>query len=133
MNLAELTEVLEGVRKAQAKEGGENVAAALSKTDDKGLLVHDENLGTFTVVDFDVSVVAEAKGGAKGGLKVWSVGIEGNGGYTHQQSSRIRFSVPIRIPDGDQKKLAELVEKTKQARQRASERRANRPNSWLTR
>ena len=61
MNLAELTEVLEGVRKAQAKEGGENVAAALSKTDDKGLLVHDENLGTFTVVDFDVSVVAEAK------------------------------------------------------------------------
>src|SRR6478735_7061260 len=122
MNLAEfvdtaLTEVLEGVRRAQAKEGGENIAAALSKTDDKGLLVHDPHLGTFTVIDFDVSVVAEAKAGAKGGLKVWSVGLEGNGGYSHQQSSRVRFSVPVRIPEGDQTKLIELMEKARKARE----------------
>lgn len=43
MNLAEfvetaLTEVLKGVRKAQAKEGGENVAAAYQKQTTKDCL-----------------------------------------------------------------------------------------------
>jgi hypothetical protein len=53
-----------------------------------------------TVVDFDVSVVAETKAGGKGGLKVFSMGIEGGGERSSHEASRVRFSVHVRIPQG---------------------------------
>jgi hypothetical protein len=52
-------------------------------------------------VDFDVSVVAENKAGGKGDLKVWGVGVEGEAGHSNQQTSRVRFSIHVRIPQGD--------------------------------
>jgi hypothetical protein len=53
-------------------------------------------------VDFDVSVAAETEAKGKAGIKVLSFGgIEGGGGHTHQESSRVKFAVQVRIPNGD--------------------------------
>lgn len=65
------------------------------------LLMSGGNAGLFTVVEFDVSVVAEAAGGAKGSLKVWSVGIEGGGHRSNQETSRVKFAVQVKIPKGE--------------------------------
>jgi hypothetical protein len=107
MNLAEfvdesLTEILAGIRAAQKKEGGDAIGAEFPAFADKGkgLFVAGGTYGQFTVVDFDVSVVADTKAGGKGGLKVWGVGIEGEAGRSSQQTSRVRFSVQVRIPGG---------------------------------
>jgi hypothetical protein len=76
MNLLEfveqsLTEILAGVRAAQKKEGGAAIGAEMSGQPPKeSLLVNAGVTGTFTVVDFDVSVVAETSAGGKGGLRV---------------------------------------------------------------
>ena len=65
------------------------------------LLVSGGSSGTFTIVEFDVSVVAETEAGGKGGLKVWSVGVEGGGSRSDQQTNRVRFAVQVKIPEGD--------------------------------
>jgi hypothetical protein len=62
MNLAEfvdesLTEILAGIRAAQKKEGGGEIGAEFVGATEKGLLVTSGS-SQFTVVDFDVSVVA---------------------------------------------------------------------------
>jgi hypothetical protein len=44
------------------------IVAEMHAATDKGLLVHSGTSGLFTVVDVDVSVVAEDKAGGKGGL-----------------------------------------------------------------
>ena len=85
MNLAEfieesLSEILTGIRAAQEKDGGGNVGAQMYSATEKGLLVAS-GAGQFTVVDFDVSVVAENTVDGKGGLKVWGAGIEGGAGH----------------------------------------------------
>jgi hypothetical protein len=67
---------------------------------DKGLLMTGGSSGQFTVVDFDVSVVAKNKAGGKGGLKVWGVGLEGEAGRPSQHTSRMKFSVHLRIAEG---------------------------------
>jgi Trypsin-co-occurring domain 2 len=106
MNLAEfveesLSEILNGIRAAQKREGGDAIGAEMRTPELKGQLMSSGNpSGTFTVVDFDVSVVAETKGGGKGRLKVWDIGIEGEAGHTSQHTNRVRFSVQLRIPDG---------------------------------
>jgi Trypsin-co-occurring domain 2 len=64
------------------------------------MLVAGGTYGNFTVVDFDVSVVADTRAGGKGGLKVWGVGIEGEAGHSSQQMSRVKFSVHVRILEG---------------------------------
>ena len=105
MNLAEfieesLSEILTGIRAAQEKDGGGNVGAQMYSATEKGLLVASA-AGQFTVVDFDVSVVAENTVGGKGGLKVWGAGIEGGAGHSSQHTSRVKFSVNVLIPQGD--------------------------------
>ena len=107
MNLADfveksLTEILEGIRAAQRKGGGGAVGAEMYGTP-KGSLHHGGLSGLFTIVEFDVSVVAENKVGAKGALRVWGVGEVGGGaGLSNQQTSRVKFSVQLQIPRGDE-------------------------------
>jgi hypothetical protein len=113
MDLAEfveetLSEVLKGIRAAQGKEGGGAVGATgptLTAAAGSMLLPglgHD----VFTVVEFDVSVLAETSGGGKGALKVWSVGsLEAGGKRSDQHTSRVRFAVQLKIPPGDKSKL----------------------------
>jgi hypothetical protein len=106
MNLAEfveesLSQILVGIRAAQRKEGGGAVGAEMFSGPKNGSLVQGGTSGIFTVVEFDVSVVAETTAGGKGGLKVWSVGVEGEGKRSDQQTSRVRFGVQLKIPRGD--------------------------------
>jgi hypothetical protein len=81
MNLAEfveetLTEILSGIRAAQKKEGGGAVGAGGVVPTQASLLVRGPTLDdVFTVVEFDVSVLAETSKGGKGELRVWSVGV----------------------------------------------------------
>jgi hypothetical protein len=113
LNLAEfveetLSEILAGIRAAQKKGGGGAVGAVgvsawtpnyhISSLLASGRSEDD----VFTVVEFDVSVLAETSGGGKGSLKVWSVGaIEGGGKRSDQHTSRVRFAVQVKIPEGD--------------------------------
>ena len=104
MNLAEfveeaLSEVLAGVRNAQQKDGGQEIAAEMFEDASQfGVVGSGKEL--FTVMQFDVSVSAESKGAGKVGLRVWSVGAEGSGEHTAQHTNRVKFSVPLRLPLG---------------------------------
>jgi hypothetical protein len=84
------------------KEGGEAVGAGgVVPSQPAPLLARGTLDDVFTVVEFDVSVVAETSGGGKGELKVWSVGsIEGGGKRSNQETSRVRFAVHVKIPPG---------------------------------
>jgi hypothetical protein len=76
-----LTQILQGIRAAQKQDGGPAIGALIGTTAtgvSHNLLLHATG-GLFTVVEFDVSVVAETSMGAKGGLKVWSAGVEAGG------------------------------------------------------
>jgi hypothetical protein len=109
VNLAEfveetLSEILQGIRAAQKKEGGEAIGAQgiAFAPQRETLLAKGSMHDIFTEVEFDVSVVAETSGGGKGELKVWSVGsIEGGGKRSNQETSRVRFAVHVKIPPGD--------------------------------
>jgi hypothetical protein len=113
MNLAEfiettLTEILTGIRNAQKKDGGGLVSAEMWQ-DAKSLgVIGSGTGGNFTTVQFDVSVLAETKGGGKAGIRVWSVGAEGAGEHTSQHASRIKFAVPLRLPEGDKAELTDF-------------------------
>lgn len=121
-----LRQILGGVSKAQAGEHGGNINAAYPGAA-SGNLVPGGNYGLFTRVDFDVAVTAESSGGGKASIKVWSIGAEGGGERRSQTVSRVSFSVPVRLPDGDQSKREEARE---QARQRRSTRRVHRSYGW---
>jgi hypothetical protein len=99
-----LSEVLKGIRAAQGKEGGGAIGASrptLTAAAGSMLLPGFGN-DVFTVVEFDVSVLAETSRGGKGGLKVWSVAsVEAGGQRSDQQTSRVRFAVQVKIPPGE--------------------------------
>jgi hypothetical protein len=103
-----LSEILSGIRATQAKEGGGAIGAAgmsawFPNHQTTTLLFPGSGDAVFTVVEFDVSVVAETSGGGKGALKVWSVGsVEAGGKRSDQQTSRVRFAVQVKIPSGDE-------------------------------
>jgi len=96
-----LTEIISGIKTAQEKPDGQLVGAEMFGAPDKGLLLHGGTAGLFTVVDFDVSVVAETKAGGKAGIRVWGIGAEGAGERTSQQTSKVKFSVQLKIPKGE--------------------------------
>ena len=104
MNLAEfveeaLSEMLAGIRNAQKKDGGQEIAAEMFE-DASRFGVVGSGKEIFTIVQFDVSISAETKGGGKAGLRVWSIGAEGSGEHTAQHTNRVKFSVPLRLPLG---------------------------------
>jgi hypothetical protein len=106
MNVAEfveesLSQILAGIRAAQKKEAGEAVGAEMHGNVPSGRLIHGGTSGIFTVVDFDISVIAESKTEGKGGLRVWGVGgAEVGAGLSNHHTSRVQFSVQLRIPKG---------------------------------
>ena len=95
-----LSQILEGITAAQKKENGGNIAAESSLQIQTANSLNGGTAGMFTVVDFDVSVVAETKGGGKGGIKVW--GVEAGGGLERgvQNTSRVKFAVHVKLPQG---------------------------------
>jgi hypothetical protein len=105
MNLSEfveetLTEILAGIRSAQKKQGGDHVSAEMYGDASAQGIISGGTSGFFTVVQFDVSVAAETKAGGKGGLRVWSVGVEGSGEHTSHHTNRVKFAVHLKLPEG---------------------------------
>jgi len=106
VNLAEfieetLSEILAGIRSAQKKAGGGAVGAQMYAAPTHNNLISGGTSGQFTIVEFDVLVAAETSAGGKAGIRVMSIGAEGGGERKSQESSRVRFAVQVRIPDGD--------------------------------
>jgi hypothetical protein len=94
-----LAQIVKGVRAAQNRDDGPHIAAEgmYGKVTDHLFVT---GIGAFTVVDFDVSVVADTKGSGKGGIKVW--GIEAGGGIDRavQNTSKVKFAVHLMLPTG---------------------------------
>ena len=113
MNLAEfveeaLSEMLAGIRNAQKKDGGQEIAAEMFE-DASRFGVVGSGKEIFTIVQFDVSISAETKGGGKAGLRVWSIGAEGSGEHTAQHTNRVKFSVPLRLPSEASHRAATIL------------------------
>lgn len=94
-----LSQILDGVRQAQAGPDGSHVAASGYFSPTQGNLMPGGTSGNFTLVDFDVSVFAESKEGGER-VRVASIESADASGRTSQNSSRVKFSVQIRLPDG---------------------------------
>ena len=106
MNLSEfidetLTEILGGIRAAQKKEGGGAIGAQMYAAPNDSNVIAGGTSGFFTIVDFDVSVAAETSAGGKAGIRVLSIGAEGGAERKSHETSRVKFAVQVRIPDGD--------------------------------
>ncbi|MDF1631051.1 hypothetical protein [Mycoplana sp. MJR14] len=98
---ASLQQILEGVKQAQAAEGGDNINAEnLGVPEGKNVFAAG-TYGTFTLVEFDVAVSAETSGKGGANLKVFGVGLEGGGEHKAGRANRIAFAIPVRLPDGD--------------------------------
>jgi hypothetical protein len=93
-----LSQILEGVRAAQARPGGENVAAD-GYISPEGNLMAGGTSGFFSKVDFDVLVLAETKDG-KPSVRVGDTEIKQVSSELAQNSSRVKFAVHVRLPKG---------------------------------
>lgn len=103
-----LSQIIEGVRIAQKREGGSNVNAAMAGAVFGGNIVNVGTYGVATRVDFDVSVSAETKGGAGAKLTVFGIGAGGGAEHVAGSANRISFSVPVRLPDGDRERQSQI-------------------------
>jgi hypothetical protein len=93
-----LTQILQGIKAAQSKPGGELVAADGYFTPE-GNLLSGGTSGFFTIVNFDVLVFAESKDGAPD-VRVGGIEVSENSSQTAQNSSRVKFAVHVRLPKG---------------------------------
>ena len=124
-----LGQVIAGIKKAQAKEDGMNVNASMvGVADVGGNLLNGHNYGMFTRVDFDIAFTAETTGKGGAGLKIWVVGADAGVEHKAGTASRVSFSVPLRLPDGD-KKRQQQFDAEQEAEYRAISRRND--ESWV--
>lgn len=103
-----LQQIVAGVKDAQQTEDGMNVNADNAGYGQGGNLFSAGTYGSFTRVDFDVAVGAETSGAGKASIKVFGIGAEGGGEHKTNTASRINFSVPVRLPDGDGKRAENI-------------------------
>ena len=94
-----LTQILDGIRDAQRVEGGSDVAAEGYIYQEKSNVIAGGDSGFFTIVDFDISVLAETK---EAGQSVRVADVHSADGNTKmaQNASRVRFAVHLRLPKG---------------------------------
>lgn len=93
-----LTQILEGITSAQKRSNGQHVAAE-AYISPGGNLISGGSSGLFTIVDFDISVAATAteKGDS---LRVSSIEQVSGAERSAQNTSRVKFSVHVRLPQG---------------------------------
>jgi len=95
-----LTQILEGIREAQKRPGGDEVGAeGYNITSPNGALIDGGTSGFFTTVEFDISVLAESKEGG-GSVRVADNYVTDGNSRTAQNASRVKFSVHLRLPKG---------------------------------
>lgn len=93
-----LTQILDGIREAQELPGGENIAAE-GYIGGQGNLMSGGTSGFFTLVDFDVLVLAGTKDGQPD-VKVADTEISNKRESSQQNANRVKFSVHVRLPKG---------------------------------
>ncbi|MGO4715255.1 hypothetical protein [Bradyrhizobium sp. 2TAF24] len=93
-----LSQIVDGIRAAQARPGGDNVAAD-GYISSEGNLLSGGTSGFFTKVDFDVLVFAETKEG-KPSVRVGDIETSQTSSETARNFSRVRFAVHVRLPKG---------------------------------
>jgi hypothetical protein len=93
-----LIQILDGITEAQRAPGGKHVAAD-GHISPEGNLMAGGTSGFFTKVDFDVLVLAETKDGVPS-VKVGDVETTQVSSQVAQNSSRVKFSVHVRLPKG---------------------------------
>ena len=64
--------------------------------DIRGILAHGSY--NYSLVEFDVAVTAERSGNTGGSAKVYVVSVEAGGKISHQEVSRVKFTVPVELP-----------------------------------
>jgi hypothetical protein len=104
-----LTQIITGIRGAQAASGGAYVVPGGDGGHDYARHPRVSSSGRLksTIVDFDIALTVEESGkaGGSGGLKVFGMGanIEGEKASRDSTVSRIQFAVPILLPESQRK------------------------------
>lgn len=108
-----LAQIIAGVKAAQTAEDGANVNAKMANIGG-GNLLNGGTYGIATRVDFDVSVSAETEGKGGGKLQVLNiVDLGAEGSHKRTAANRVSFSVPVRLPDGDETRAKAIEDKEK--------------------
>jgi hypothetical protein len=92
-----LSQIVAGIKAAQARPDGEFVASEMYGSGSN--LIQGGTSGMFTPVEFDVSVTAETKEGGNS-IRVASTEVKDATERSAQNSSRVKFTVHLRIPQG---------------------------------
>src|SRR5689334_21617477 len=93
-----LEQVLEGVKTAQRSTHGAEVAPE-AHIASQGSFINLGTQGAFTLVEFDVAVVAETHEGGDT-VRVSSAEISSGSASSTQTASRVKFSVHVKLPPG---------------------------------
>ena len=103
-----LKQIINGVSTAQphySERGGTVNSRNLGYRKIEGTQLFDKNTGQITqIIEFDVAVSTSEGTGSKGGVGVFvgpvSLGSQGSSEATNSSHSRIKFSVPVNLPNG---------------------------------
>lgn len=104
---ASLQQILAGVKEAQESDPEGNINASNYGVPAGKNVFSSNDLGMFTLVEFDVAVSAETTGKGDANLKVFGVGVGGGGEHKAGSANRIAFAIPVRLPDGDKSRKEE--------------------------
>lgn len=128
-----LAQIIAGVKAAQSAEDGTHVNAQMANVAG-GNLINGGTYGIATRVDFDVSVSAETEGKGGGKLQVLNlIDVGASGAHRSTAANRVSFSVPVRLPTGDEtraQKIKQDEEAEADRRRRALE---SRGGEWMAR
>lgn len=102
-----LQQIIAGVADAQAAQGGENVNPKIwmaQRGDAAKMKILESNAGKWIhMVDFDVAVTAvdstETKGGVGVVAGIFALGSQGQSNAENSMVSRIKFQVPLSLPE----------------------------------
>lgn len=97
-----LTDITNAVSELQEElTNGAIVSPSLPTNEENTIVIDNKNV-TLTQVSFDVAITAGGtdtiKGGAKGGLHVFSAKVDGSNEEHTENVSHVSFSIPIVLP-----------------------------------
>lgn len=97
-----LTDITNAVSELQGElTNGAIVSPSLPENGEKTIVIDNKNV-ILTQVAFDVAIIAGGtdtiKGGAKGGLHVFSAKVDGSNEEHTENVSHVSFSIPIVLP-----------------------------------
>ena len=97
-----ISAIVAGVAESQAGPNGGLVNASAINSSTPGGSLYTAGDAVFTRVDFDIAVSASTETSGQAGLQIWVVSGDGKRSVTAESVSRVAFSVPVQLPEGDQ-------------------------------